>query len=544
MSYTRRAFLGTTGATAAATAAALSLPSIARAGSVANATSIVMPSRSNGGEPDLYDLAQHAVDAAISAGATYADVRLTLIRQEEYDSMMLPSGDNELYGVGVRVLANGYWGFMGSAVWTRDEMARLAQGAVEQAKANGAGSKRDIDLGAPPPKVNGEWRMPVKYDPFDIPKGEKIDFARELTNSFRQYERRVSASMGMYFHLQQKVFVSSLGSKYSQTTYVSGSSLSVGYSGQYSLQAETAMMNVPLLSAAGKGWEYFVDSDIFDRIGELVEQVEAMRYFKPTDPTRCDAVFSAQAMASLIDPTVGAATELDRALGYEANAGGTSYLNKPLEMIGTYKLGTPKLNVIADRSTPGALATVKWDDEAVEPDTFEIIRDGMLVDFQTTRESATWLSAYYKANNRPVRSHGCANAQSGLFITTQHSPNLQMLPGKEAVSFDNMVKDTKQGIAVLALNPLMDHQQLNGMAGGVIREIRDGKLGRYLQNAGILFRSPELWRNLVAVGGPGTEAWFGQGRRRGQPVQMSMHSVGAVPGKIANISLIDITRKA
>jgi predicted Zn-dependent protease len=143
-----------------------------------------------------------------------------------------------------------------------------------------------------------------------------------------------------------------------------------------------------------------------------------------------------------------------------------------------------------------------------------------------------------------VRSNGCASAASALFITTQHAPNLRLVPGAEDVTFDDMVRDTKRGVAIMSLNPLMDHQQLNGMSTGMMREIRDGKLGRYLQFGGVLFRSPELWRNLVAIGGPRTEAWFGFARRRGQPDQTSMHSVGAVPAKIANISVIDTTRKA
>jgi TldD protein len=168
----------------------------------------------------------------------------------------------------------------------------------------------------------------------------------------------------------------------------------------------------------------------------------------------------------------------------------------------------------------------------------------MLVDFQTTREQAAWLAPYYQKRNMPVRSHGCAGSQSALFTVTQRSPNVRMHPAATEVSFDDMVKDTKRGVAVMAVNVQIDQQQLTGVGHSIMREIKDGKLGRYLPNAGFLFRSPELWKSLVAIGGPSTSEWFGSGRRRGQPAQGNYHSVGAVPAKLSNLAVIDVTRKA
>jgi TldD protein len=537
----RRRFLQTAGA---ATALAW-LPSLSYGATrIAHQGTILIPSMGRWADPDLRALADRAVDAAMAAGARYADVRLTLDRKESITAQAQPGIDDEWHGVGVRVYVDGYWGFMGSGVWTNDEMVRLAQGAVAQARANGAGVPKESTLGAPPPVVNGEWHMPVKYDPFDVPKGEKMDLMLDMHHAISEYSSMAWLDGGMQFTRQQKVFASSDGSRWAQTTYVTGWDLSVGYQGQYSLQVDMGFLRSHLLTPAGKGWEYILEANLIDHIPELVADAEQRRFVTPVEINRYDVVLSAQAVATLVAPTIGAATELDRALGYEANATGTSYLSEPLEMVGQYKIGSPLLNVTADRTKPGALATVKWDDESIAVEPFPLVKNGILVDYQTTREHAANLAPYYQKTGQAVRSRGCANAESALFITTQHTSNLRVNPGAEELSFDDLVKNTERGVAAMSLYPSMDQQQLNGMAMGEFREIRNGKLGRFITGAGFLFRSPEFWRNLVAVGGPKSEVWFGFSRTRGQPEQSAMHSVGAVPAKVTNVGIVDAYRKA
>ena len=131
--------------------------------------------------------------------------------------------------------------------------------------------------------------------------------------------------------------------------------------------------------------------------------------------------------------------------GYEANAGGTSYLNDPIAMLGSYQAGAPTLTVTAERSEPGAVGTVKWDDEGVAPDAFTLVKNGVLADFQTTRESARWLEAAYTKHGIPMRSHGCAAAPSAVFAQLQHTPNLTLAPGRDAKDFDALVSGMARG---------------------------------------------------------------------------------------------------
>jgi TldD protein len=277
---------------------------------------------------------------------------------------------------------------------------------------------------------------------------------------------------------------------------------------------------------------------------QLVEEAEQSRHQIPVDIGRYDAVFSAQAMASLVDATVGAATELDRAMGYEANASGTSYLSEPLDMAGRYQIGSHLLTVTGNRNTPGGAATVKWDDEGVVPEDFPIVQNGVLVDYQTTREQVAWLAPYYVRVNRPSRSHGCARAASAGFVTMQYPPNLRLAPGSGAATFDDLVAGVANGVAVLSVGPQMDQQALNGVGiPAIMRRITKGKLGPYIANAGIAFRAPEFWKNLTALGGPSSEQWIGVERSKGEPSQAVTHSVGAVPGLVTSVAVIDALRR-
>jgi TldD protein len=445
--------------------------------------------------------------------------------------------------MGVRVLVDGYWGFQGSAVWTADEAARLAQGAVAQARANGAGRARHVELGPPPPAATGEWVMPVAIDPFTVPHDEKVDFLTYVMECAADYMPDVQPSCGATFQRQRTVFASTDGSAWSQTTYLSAGMCNVTYRGEPARRLPGGAYSVDYWSPAGKGWEMFVDSPVIDDLPRLFDEAAQTRYIVPVEVDRCDMVFSAQAMAALLDATLGSATELDRALGYEANADGTSYLDEPLDMLGMLRVGSPLLNVTANRSLVGGAATVKWDDESVVPRDFTIVKDGVLVDFQTTREQADWLAPYYHKIGQPVASHGCAGAESAMAITMQQAPNLQLMPGTADTRFDELVSETGKGVAVVLLSPNMDQQQLNGVGYGRLRKIVNGKLGPYIAGAGIQFRASDLWKNLVRLGGSSETRWYGMRRRKGQPEQQTTHSVGAVPARINTVNVIDIARK-
>lgn len=494
-------------------------------------------------ELDLHALAARAIEAARSAGATYADARLTVTRSQSFMNAY-PLREVTLYAAGVRVLVNGYWGFLSSSDLTADEMARLARDAVAQGVAHSRGTTRPLDWGPIPTVTNGNWVMPVKYDPFDVPVGEKMDFMYSAHEAAESLAADIDARSQMDFARERKVFASSEGSTWAQTTYNSSAAFTVIYPGAYHAELRAGGASADFLSPAGLGWEHVLESGLLDAIPRLVDEAEQARHLVPVDVGRYDMVFSAPAMATLLSQTIGGATELDRAMGYEANAAGTSYLGDPLTMLGTEQIGTKVLSVSGDRSAPGGAATVRWDDESVVPETFPIVRDGVLTDFQTTREQVQWLAPYYNKIGHPLKSHGCAGAESALYVTMQRIPNLIMAPDPHGGTFEDLVAGVEKGVAVLALNANMDQQQLNGVGYGTMREITKGKLGRFIQGGAITFRAPELWKHLAAIGGASAQQWTGITYGKGQPWQRTTYSVGAVPGVIKDVALIEAMRKS
>ena len=311
------------------------------------------------------------------------------------------------------------------------------------------------------------------------------------------------------------------------------------------------------------GWELLTEANIPAQIPQLYEQADPDKPgmpVKPGDLGRYEVVFDAATMAFLLDETIGTATQLDLALGYEANNIGTSYLGPdPFALLGSYQAASPLVTITGNRSMPRGLATVKWDDEGVAPEPFTLIKDGVLVDYQTTREQAAWLAPYYQKTGKPIRSHGCAAAENALTIPMQHMPNLALAPSAAAVKLNDLVATVKDGILVTQGTTMADFQARTGLLLGTLYEIKNGRVGSALQGGAVLYDSLDLWKHVVAVGGAPTQAVIastmfpytaGMNKRagwypvKGEPPQQTSYSVQAVAATITNQAVIDPMRKA
>jgi TldD protein len=541
MTFNRRTFLKA-GALAAA-AAAVPRPLLAQLG---RRPEPIPPIE----DPRLQALAARALDSARAAGASYADVRLTHTRQRDFNPQA--TSDEETMEVGVRALVDGYWGFASSPVWSPDEMARLGREAVRQAKTNALGKSRVVELAPVPVVQSGHWEMPVAIDPFEVSPFEVQDFLTSLEIYIRRTLHSKVFNNVATSVVQAKAFASTLGSYCTQRCYrmEGGLIISVRSAGSQS----EGRAGLDFLTSAGLGWELFTaehlprvrNHSVREEIRHLVEELkEDLRLpVKPVDVGRYDAVFDASTMASLADDTLGRPTELDRALGYEANAGGTSYLNDPFGMVGSYQAGASALTLTADRSEHGGAATVKWDDEGVEPDAFTLVKNGMLTDFQTTRESAGWLKDVYAKRGTPFRSHGCMGASSGIESPLQQAPNLTLAPGHEAHDFDALVGGLTKGIAIKRGSLDMDFQHASGLGTGNVFEIKNGKRVAIIASAGFLLRATEFWKALQTVGGEASLRRIGIRTEKGEPSERCYHSVTAAPAVFKDLTLIDPMRKA
>jgi len=297
----------------------------------------------------------------------------------------------------------------------------------------------------------------------------------------------------------------------------------------------------------------------------LQEEQQLQNNVKPVPVGRYTVVCDGATMAALLDRTLGVATQLDRALGYEANAAGTSFLDDPLGMVGHFPVAAPLITVTANRTAPGDLATVRWDDEGVAAESFTLVKDGVLVDFQTTRAGAAWLAPYYTKAGLPVKSHGCAAAEDSLGLTLAMQPNLALAPGAPTVRVDDLVANVTQGILVTEGDVTqLDSQARTGVLTGQMQEIRNGRVGALLTGGAVLFDTLDLWKHIVAVGGAATagrvvsprilmmvgNGEFLRGARgfgmdvKGQPPQSTSRTTRGVAATILNQPIINLARKA
>lgn len=518
-------------------------------------------------------LALRAIEVALAAGASYADVRLTRTIQQGYriggaagyyESLVFGGikggthdsapGDFEQLAIGVRVLADGCWGFAASPFWTLDEGKVLATEAVRQAKANGKVATSRVEL-APTRAVTGHWAPPSVLDPFQISPEEKVEHLRSLADyiRFRRVpvpkfkETKLSSFAEFEFTRLEWALATSDGTFCTQHRYRAAGDFSVAVSWNQQGAFGWQLISAKYPGLVGQGWELCNIDTAHRYIDTAVDEYFSARVDIPerqVDVGRYTVVCSAPVVAQLVSATIGAPTELDRALGYEANAGGTSYLNDPIEMAGSLKIGSPLLNITGNRSTPGHLATAKWDDEGVEPIDVSFIKDGVLNDFQTNRESAMWLSPYSKKIEREVRSNGCSASESALAFPLIHSPNLVMTPGSEELDVDDLVKNTEKGLLFIAGNLSMDFQGRNGQMRGMdVREIVNGKLGDKIKVSAIMLESSSWWKNLVAIGGKQSMKSAAMKSVKGEPTQSVDYTVSTVPIIVKDATVVDYVRR-
>lgn len=526
-------------------------------------------------DPHAADLAARALAAARSAQATYADVRLVRwLHTGLIDARWTPNATQSLgealgagyqdlaelpnYAVSVRALVRGRWGTAGSPIWSLAEMERLGAAAVRLAAGGGPEGLGDgeVTLDPVPPPAVGTWKMPVGIDPFSISREAMGDYVQAVEDDARRaFAARELSGIGLglswnetpgtppSFTQEDTFFASTDGAATLQTTYVSEESKVVVTARDHQTGREEQTAHV--FQSAGRGWDYILDANLPERIAELADAaIQLLRTpVVPIEIGRYDVVFDAPAMAAILNATIAPATELDRARGYLADAQGTSFLNDPRAMIGSYQLGSSLLNISAERSRAGGVQRVAWDGEGVVPDRAMLVTNGILTDYQTTREQAAWLAPVYAAQHRPTRSHGHA-ALGSIFPTMEGPPDLVLHPGTGSGGFTDLVASTPKGLAVVGLKGVdTDFQGLTAMVFGArVYQIERGKLTSLVANSAFLIRTPEFWKSLVALGNAESTEMLGYWEQKGQPAQRFPRTVWAVPGKIRNVTAVDLSR--
>jgi TldD protein len=244
-----------------------------------------------------------------------------------------------------------------------------------------------------------------------------------------------------------------------------------------------------------------------------------------------------------IHESIGHPTELDRAMGYEANYAGTSFVAPPEKQIGKLKYGPEFMNIQGDRTQEGSLARVGWDDEGVAADRWLIIEKGMFKDYQTTREQSAWISKLTGVS----RSHGCSFADSWSSVQFQRMPNVSLLPNEKDVSLDDIIAATDRGIIIRNRGSWsIDHQRYNfQFSGQTFHEVKGGKVVGMLKDVAYQANTPQFWNSMDMIGGKSTY-WLGGsfGDGKGEPGQSNSVSHGCVPARFKQVNIVNTGRTA
>jgi TldD protein len=528
--------------------------SAAAAAAVGLASSaLAAPARAEGlpfqGDASHKELVLRAIDAARQAGADYADARISSARSQNIgtrERRVTNIGDNETFGFGVRVLVGGAWGFSASSNLTPDEVVRVARAAVAQARANRAAMVRPVQL-APihhPPVPNGTWRSPARIDPFTVAIEDKVAYLLEANAAAMAAGARFVNSQ-MFFLKDEKTFANSLGTVTQQTIFRAQPSMTVTMVSPSN--ADFATRQSTDIQPKGLGYEHVLDADLKAHAARWTEEARQKLTAKPVEVGRYDLILHPTHLWLTIHESIAHPTELDRAYGFEANYAGTSFLAPPEEKLGKFRYGPDFMNILADRSAPGSLSACGWDDEGVQPEDFYIVKDGMFVDYQTTREQAMWLDWWYKQRSMPTRSHGCSYAQTWADVQFQRMPNVNLLPGERDLVWEDLIAATDNGIAIVGDGSFsIDQQRYNAQFGGqLFYEVKGGKITGMLKDVAYQMRTPEFWNALDMIGGRRSYELGGAfGDGKGQPAQSNAVSHGCPPTRHRQINVINTGRTA
>jgi TldD protein len=529
---TRRDFLKSGAAAAAVTLAGPRL--LHAAESVERAPLIGAPTA----EPFVLELAAEALSAARDAGASYADVRVGRYRRQSVNTRerrITGVADSESYGIGIRSLVGGSWGFAATSEMTKEGVVKAARESARIAKAARSAQRRPVEL-APAPAVKGTWMTPVTRDPIDVPIEEKVALLFAANEAALKVPGVRFVTSGMQLLREIKTYVNSEGTETTQTFIRVGPSFSataVGGGGfqQYSEE----------LAPRGSGWEYIQSLDMPGNAAKwgaiAVEKLGA----RSVEPGRYDLILEPSNLWLTIHESIGHPTELDRAMGYEANYAGTSFVAPPEEKIGKLKYGTELMNIQGDRTQEGSLARAAWDDEGVAADKWLIIQKGMFKDYQTTREQAAWISKLTGVK----KSHGCSFADSWESVQFQRMPNVSLLPGTKDIGLEDIIAATDRGIVVRNRGSWsIDHQRYNfQFSGQAYYEVKGGKVTGMLKDVAYQANTPQFWNSMDMIGGQ-KSYWLGGsfGDGKGEPAQSNSVSHGCPPARFRNVNIVSTGR--
>ena len=498
-------------------------------------------------------LADTALQAAREAGASYCDVRIgrylnqaLMTREDKVQDIV----HGESAGIGIRVIVGGAWGFAATDDQRSEAVVATVRQAAAIARANARLRQQPVILAPTPSLGEVNWATPLQRNAMAVPLEEKLALLMDI-NADALKAGASFVSSQLFVINEQKYFASSDGSYIDQDIHRIWLPFTVTAVDKASGKFRTrAGLSAPM----GKGWEYLegraADKTVLP--GGVIaygasydpreDAIAAARQAREklsapsVKPGKYDLVIDPSNLFLTIHENVGHPLELDRVLGYEANYAGTSFATLDKREQG-FQYGSELVTMFADKTQPGSLGAVAYDDEGVATKRWDLITDGKLVDYQTIRDQAHILGK--------SESDGCCYADSWSSVQFQRMANVSMAPGKTPLSVAELVKDVENGIYIIGDGSFsIDQQRYNAQFGGqLFYEIKNGQVTGMLEDVAYQIRTPEFWNACSAVADErdyrlGGSFFDG----KGQPGQVSAVSHGSSTARFNGINVINTAR--
>ena len=483
--------------------------------------------------PELAQPLEASVNRALSLGASHVEARMMRTRVRYVstaDRQLESAGLSHSSGVGIRVLVDGCWGFAGTSSLRASDLDRAVRDAVLLARASKPLASDPVVL-APEPAHTGHWSSACAEDPFEVTNAdlEALLCGRESALAAARGIQHTDSSLMAVD--EATLLVTSHGTRVSQRkTRVHATITALGSNDRTGVIDTMRSLAPPtargLEYLRGDGWDW--DAEIAAMPELLAEKLAA----PSVSPGPATVVLDPSNLWLTIHESVGHATELDRALGYEANYAGTSFATP--DQLGTLRYGSALMHVTGDRTTEFGLASTGWDDEGVAAQEWDLVRDGVLVGYQLDRAMAGEFGL--------PRSNGCAYADSPQHTPIQRMPNVSLRPGPADTSTAQLIAGIEDGYYIVGDKSWsIDMQRYNfQFTGQRFHRIKSGVITGQVRDLAYQSRTPDFWGSLVALGGPSTYVLGGAlNCGKAQPGQVAAVSHGCPSAVFEHVTLLN-----
>ena len=488
-------------------------------------------------------LGDAALARASELGASHADFRFERVRSQDLvarDGVLQGASDREDLGFAVRVIHGGAWGFAAGVVLTPEEAVRVTETAVAVARVAAEMTPVPVEIAAEPTYDDVTWVSSYRIDPFDVPVPEKAAVLVDWTERLRAAAGVDHASAHLLQVHECKYYADLHGTRTTQQRV----RVFPGFEAMGSNDDAFDSM-ASIAPPVGRGWEYLTggsdeawgwDEEIAQVPGLLAEKLAA-----PTvEPGTYDLVIHPSNLWLTIHESIGHATELDRALGYEANYAGTSFATP--DLLGNLAYGSPVMSVTGDRTVEHGLATIGYDDEGVATQQWDLVRDGLFVGYQLDRAMGL-----QHPDLNGGRSNGCAYADSPGHIPIQRMANVSLQPAPDGPSTEELISRVERGLYVVGDKSWsIDMQRFNfQFTGQRFYRITDGELTGQVRDAAYQATTTEFWGSMEAVGGPDTWVLGGAFNcGKAQPGQVAAVSHGCPTSLFRGVRILNTSEEA